>query len=253
MFDAFISYSSRDHLIAEAVKHKLEAAGIRCWKAPENIEPGAVWEEAIIEAIGFCPLMILIWSGFSQDSKQVNRELTLAASAEKTIIPFRIENIQPQGAFAYYLSNTHWLDAATEPIEQHLEQLCRRVSSTLQHSESICPQGKEGGLDRLNERAAPVKPSNKFIKRKRLVASFLAFLLGFLGLHKFYLGMVPSGLVFVSYWIIATVYGKYWSDLVLGLLCFLVILLPVAESIVYLSRSAEDFYTINLVQRRPWF
>lgn len=253
MFDAFISYSSRDRLIAEAVKHKLEAAGIRCWKAPENIEPGAVWEEAIIEAITFCPMMILIWSGFSQGSKQVNRELTLAASAEKTIIPFRIENIQPQGAFAYYLSNTHWLDALSDPIEEHLEQLCRRVSSALSHSESICIRSKEEEHVRSNEIGALVKPSNQFIRRKRLVASFLAFFLGFLGLHKFYLGMVPSGLVFVSYWIIATVYGKHWSDLVLGLLCFFFTLLPVAESIVYLSRSAEDFYTINLVQRRPWF
>ena len=42
--DAFISYSSKDKTIADAVCARLEARGIRCWIAPRDVRPGApVW------------------------------------------------------------------------------------------------------------------------------------------------------------------------------------------------------------------
>ena len=111
VFDVFISHSSKDKAIADALKHKLEASSVRAWKAPDNILPGQVWEEAITEAISICKITLLIWSSESQDSQQVKRELALAASMNKIIIPFRIQDLKPEGTFAYYLTNTHWLDA----------------------------------------------------------------------------------------------------------------------------------------------
>ena len=37
-FDVFISYASKDKVIADAVCTRLEAAGIRCWVAPRETE-----------------------------------------------------------------------------------------------------------------------------------------------------------------------------------------------------------------------
>lgn len=150
MHDLFISFSSRDSLVAEAAKHYLEARSIRCWKAPESIRPGEIWEEAIANAIQSAKGMLLIWSKKSQDSKQVSRELTLAASQEKVIIPFRIEEVTPQGAFAYYLTNTHWLDALSEDLQGDLARLADQIETALLSLNAAPSLDRE--LDELNRK-----------------------------------------------------------------------------------------------------
>lgn len=50
-YDVFISYASKDKIIADAVYARLEASAIRCWIAPRDITPGTSYGEAIIEAI----------------------------------------------------------------------------------------------------------------------------------------------------------------------------------------------------------
>jgi hypothetical protein len=125
--DLFISYSIKNRFVAEAAKHFLEDNGIRCWKAPDNILPGQDWAEAITDAIMDASILLLIWSSDSMSSDQVKRELTLAANSSKTIIPFRIEEIIPKGAFAFYLSTTHWLDAFDNDVEIHFSRLVSRI------------------------------------------------------------------------------------------------------------------------------
>jgi hypothetical protein len=38
----FISHSSNDRATADAICAHLESAGIKCWIAPRDIEPGAI-------------------------------------------------------------------------------------------------------------------------------------------------------------------------------------------------------------------
>ena len=45
----FISYSSADKAIADRVCSALESAGVSCWMAPRNIEPGTDFPTAIVE------------------------------------------------------------------------------------------------------------------------------------------------------------------------------------------------------------
>jgi hypothetical protein len=121
--DVFISYSSRDKPVADAVVAGLENKGIRCWVAPRDITPGSSWGDAIINAIEGSRFMVIILSGNSNRSKQVVREVERAVANNVIIIPFRIENIDPTGAMAYFLSTEHWLDAVTPPLERHIEKL----------------------------------------------------------------------------------------------------------------------------------
>jgi TIR domain len=44
--DVFISYSSKDKTIADAVLAKLEERGLRCWIASRDIIPGSNWGHA---------------------------------------------------------------------------------------------------------------------------------------------------------------------------------------------------------------
>jgi non-ribosomal peptide synthetase component E (peptide arylation enzyme) len=50
-FDIFISHSSKDTLAASAIKQHLQNRGLRCWKAPDDIQPGESWPQAIMRAI----------------------------------------------------------------------------------------------------------------------------------------------------------------------------------------------------------
>jgi len=122
-FDAFISYANQDKPAADAACAKLEAEGIRCWIAPRDVPPGAQWAAAIVDAIDHCRAMVLIFSSSANGSKQIHREVQRAFEREVPVVPFRIENVAPEQALAYYMGPVHWLDALTPPLEQHLQKL----------------------------------------------------------------------------------------------------------------------------------
>ncbi len=89
--DIFISYSSRDKNIADAVVSRMESGGIRCWYAPRDILPGSDWAESIIEAINGSRIMVLIFTQNSNISIQVLRDVDRAVEAGLTVIPSKRE------------------------------------------------------------------------------------------------------------------------------------------------------------------
>ena len=127
----FISYSSKDRNIAVSTREFLSSLGVNCWMAPESIRPGEQWADAIARVIPECPIMILLWTSDSMRSGQVINELTLADRSGVMVIPFRLEDIEPEGAFKYYLYKTHWLDAIDKAWKSKLELLGQRVLHNL--------------------------------------------------------------------------------------------------------------------------
>ncbi len=125
--DIFISHSSKDKLIADGICANLEAAGLRCWIAPRDIAAGDDWPTAITTAISHCKVMVLIFSASSNSSKDVGREIILAANHELTIIPFKIDNTEPEPGKQYYLARTHWLEAMNPPTKAQIKLLVERV------------------------------------------------------------------------------------------------------------------------------
>lgn len=129
--DVFISYSIDDKPIADAMCATLESKGIRCWIAPRDILPGMDWGGSIIDAITTSRVMVLLLSSNSNTSAQVRREVERAVNKEVIILPFRIENISLSKPLEYHLSSTHWMDASTPPIENHLQMLAEKVRQLL--------------------------------------------------------------------------------------------------------------------------
>jgi adenylate cyclase len=121
--DVFLSYSSADKATALAVLAGLENQGICCWIAPRDIPAGSEYGQQIVEAVKTCRIVVVIFSAHANTSPHVRREVERAVSAERIIVPFRIEDITPTGAMEYALSNTHWLDALSGPIETHIATL----------------------------------------------------------------------------------------------------------------------------------
>jgi polar amino acid transport system substrate-binding protein len=129
--DVFISYSSNDKPIADGICANLEVAGVRCWIAPRDIAAGEDWPTAITNAIEKSRILVLIFTAYSNASEDVSRELYLAANSKLVIIPFKIDNVEPEAGKRYYLARTHWLDAMNPPTKEQIDTLVKRVKSIL--------------------------------------------------------------------------------------------------------------------------
>ena len=130
--DVFISYSSVDKPLADAVCATLEGRGIRCWIAPRDIVPGMDWSDAIIDALTSAQVFLLLLSGASNESEQVKRELQNAVSEGLPVVPLRLEDVCLSKHMRYFIGTPHWLDAMSPPMEAHLERLSNTVSALLQ-------------------------------------------------------------------------------------------------------------------------
>jgi oligopeptide transport system substrate-binding protein len=158
-FDVFVSYSSKEKAVADAVVSALENEGIRCWYAPRDIAPGADWADSITQAIHECRIMILVFSKHANRSQRVIDEINYAISQEKIILPFRIEAYNPTGALSLHLSSRHWLDAYEPSWEAHLDRLVKSVSLNLESAGDTL-QISGGKDDALVEGAAGGRRTN---------------------------------------------------------------------------------------------
>jgi hypothetical protein len=129
--DVFISHANTNKAVADAACAALEQAGIRCWIAPRDIEPGSDWGSGIIGGIKGSRVMLLVLSAAANRSPQILREVERAVHLGVTIIPLRVEDVMPEGALEFHLGTVHWLDAMTPPLESHLDRVVRTVRSLL--------------------------------------------------------------------------------------------------------------------------
>ncbi|MEJ2412085.1 MAG: ABC transporter substrate-binding protein, partial [Anaerolineales bacterium] len=177
-FDVFVSYSSKDKSIADAVVAAVEGEGIRCWYAPRDIAPGADWADSITKAIQETSMMVLVFSEKANRSQRVIDEINFAIDQGKTIIPFRIEPLNPTGALSLHLSSRHWLDAYEPSWDAHLDRLVESVASNLDNQDGSV-QISGGAASAMVSRERKQKPRKRAIY---LVAGLALFaVLGLLG------------------------------------------------------------------------
>jgi hypothetical protein len=129
--DIFISYSSKDKPVADAVCARLESRAIRCWIAPRDVPPGANYGGAIIDAIQGSRVMVLVLSASANVSPHIPNEIERAVSYGVAILPFRIEDVKPAKSLDLFIGSVHWLDALTPPLERHLDRLADSASKLL--------------------------------------------------------------------------------------------------------------------------
>jgi len=135
--DVFLSHSHVDKVFADAICHKLEADGIRCWVAPRDIRPAEDWAEAIINAMEAARVLVLVFSSASNASPQVRREVERAVNKGLHVLPFRIENVPLSKSLEYFISTQHWLDALDGRMDFHLDQLRDCITPLLQDPPAV--------------------------------------------------------------------------------------------------------------------
>ena len=143
--DVFVSYSSKDKVIADSIVATMEQNSVRCWYAPRDIKPSEDWGKAITSAIEGCRLFLVIFSKSANRSQRVLDEVNLAISQQAVILPFRIENLEPEGAMKLHLSSRHWLDAFEPSWESHIKKLIKDISvnldTTIADEGIVIPEG----------------------------------------------------------------------------------------------------------------
>lgn len=176
--DVFISYSSKEKTIADAICGVMERQEIRCWIAPRDIRPGQNYAESILEAINNCRMMVIILSSASNASPHVLREVERGVSKGLPVVPFRIEDIKPSKSLEFFLSAPHWLDALTPPLDGHIQRLAEVVRTILENKAETS-ESEAGGLTRFAYRN---RPRNRGLFRYLGIAGTVFAVLSLLGL-----------------------------------------------------------------------
>lgn len=140
--DIFISYSTKNKNVADAIVADFEQNGIKCWYAPRDILPGEEWVTAITNALESAKALVLIYTDESNNSRQVMNEIAVAFNAGITIVPFRLSEEAMSSELEYYLTRVHWLDGVTKPLKENIEALREYVDVILKAPESIASTHK---------------------------------------------------------------------------------------------------------------
>ena len=83
--EVFISKSTKDDTIANAICNVLEKNNISCWIAPRDITPGLNYAAEIIRGIENAKILLVIVSQNSKESGHVLNEITRAVEVNKII------------------------------------------------------------------------------------------------------------------------------------------------------------------------
>lgn len=103
----FISYANQDSDYVLQFAKTLQAAGIKTWMAPNDIEGGEDWAQAIERAILESDNVVVVCSPFSVSSPEVMAEVNLALEREgKLLLPIIIKECE----LPYRWKRSQWYD-----------------------------------------------------------------------------------------------------------------------------------------------
>ncbi len=96
-YSCFISYASKDQEFAERIYADLQARGVRCWFAPEDLKIGDKFRVRIDESIRIHDKLLLVLSKNSIGSSWVDKEVETAFEQERdrqatVLFPIRLDN-----------------------------------------------------------------------------------------------------------------------------------------------------------------
>ncbi len=138
--EIFISYRRADAAWARLLYDQLKGEGVEAWY-DSLVGPGQDWRIATAKALEASSIFVLLFSENAAQSSDIAKELAAAVLERKLIIPVRLENIAPKGAFLYELASRNWINAY-ENREGKLAELARGLARLVRsgaRDESVLP------------------------------------------------------------------------------------------------------------------
>lgn len=137
-YNVFISHSTVNEEQVRPLCAYLEDKGLKCFVSYRDIPSGVSYPGAITRALRESEMLLLVLTKESNESTQVDRELTLANDQKKKMSCFRLEDITYSDDKAYLMSGVNWLDAFPDP-ERHyfelLQDICRQLGREIPQME----------------------------------------------------------------------------------------------------------------------
>jgi TolB-like protein/tetratricopeptide (TPR) repeat protein len=154
----FISYASQDAATANAVVAALEHHGLKCWIAPRDVTPGALYADEIIRAINATKVLVLVLSNNAIASPHIGKEVERASSKRRPIITLRTDAALLTTALEYFLSESQWIDLESDGTEVALAKVATAVSQKLAPASAIPPSGLSTSSSAGRPSAKPGRP-----------------------------------------------------------------------------------------------
>lgn len=127
----FISYSRRDAAFALGLQAKLREQGWIAWLDTEELQTGQRWREKIVQAIAACDYFVLILSPWSIQSDNVVKELSLAESSGKSILPLMVEPVEVPDSMKYQLAGLQFFSIESGGLTSESGHLIERFLKVL--------------------------------------------------------------------------------------------------------------------------
>lgn len=125
-YDVFISYSTANQDVAEAICESLESKGAKCFIATRDINE-VDWAGTLSVSLKNSRAFVVIISQNSIHSNEVAKEITIATNVCGAIFPFRIDEAPLDERLSYHLSAFQWIMAVSPPMSKKIEELTERV------------------------------------------------------------------------------------------------------------------------------
>jgi len=144
--EIFISYRRADQAWAQLLHSQLRAEGVEAWYDAQ-VGAGQDWRIATAKALESSRIFVLLFSENAAQSSDIAKELAAATLEKKLIIPVRLQNIAPKGAFLYELASRNWVNAY-EDTETKLAELAKGLAHLVRtgaRDESVLPFDRADG------------------------------------------------------------------------------------------------------------
>src|SRR5271156_4235225 len=138
--EIFISYRRADAAWARLLHERLRAEGVEAWYDAQ-VGAGQDWRIATAKALEDSRIFVLLFTASAAQSSDIAKELAAAVQEKKLVVPVRLENIAPKGAFLYELASRNWINAY-EDTEAKLAELAKGLAQLVHtgtKDESVLP------------------------------------------------------------------------------------------------------------------
>ena len=115
--DVFISCSTRDRDVAEAIGRTLESRGVSYW-SPLELGPGQP-----AKAPGAFRMVVLAFSARANKSRRVRTEIQHAIDRQMPIVTLCVEDVAPRQPFDRLAESAYWRRGRRSSLPEHLEQV----------------------------------------------------------------------------------------------------------------------------------
>jgi Tol biopolymer transport system component len=198
--EIFISYRRADAAWARLLHSQLRAEGVEAWY-DAHVGAGEDWRIATAKALETSRIFVLLFSSNAAESSDIAKELAAAVLEKKQIVPVRLENIAPKGAFLYELASRNWVNAY-ENTEAKLAELARGLAHLVRtgaRDESVLP------FDRSGDGKHIPPPPRKWRRKPALIAAAAVAVIAASAIAALLLWPAPRWIVESSRPLISTV------------------------------------------------